>query len=212
MSRLKSFAVVIVLALIGTIFLAGGLGSTLNHTMTTATCEACGMEVEKSDISSSLVVASDQTDHWACCPICADVIALYYQDAEIQAECFACGKEIDVHLKDGQISYVDYSGNKEFIKIIAGGACMKNKLVCSSACAQTVHETYEWASDIQEKNLKEALAVGNTKLETMTVSYRPISIPALNYLMIAVSVVLLSMTPIAWKLMNKKPRPNLPNE
>ena len=209
---MKSFSVVVAFLLIGTIFLVGGVGATLNRTNTTATCEACGMEIEKSDISSSLVVSSDLTEHWACCPICADVVALYYQDSEIQAKCFACGGEIDVHLKDGQISYVDYSGNKEFIKVLVGGVCMKNKLVCSSACAQTVHQSYGWAEDVPEKSLQEALVVGNNKLQTMTVGYRPISIPTLNYLIIATGVVLLAMAPIAWKLMNKNPKTQIPTE
>ena len=202
-NELKSLSVVIVVAVIGLIFLAGGVGATLNRTMTTAACEACGMEVEKTDVSSLRVVSSDGGEHWACCPICADVIGLYYVDAEIQGQCFACGQDIDIHLEDSQLSYVEFSGNKEFIKVLLGGMCMKNKLVCSGACAQSVHQSYEWAADIPEKTLQEALMIGNTKLETMTVGYRPISIPALSYVVMGTGVALLAAAPVAWKLMNK---------
>ncbi|MFX1342728.1 MAG: hypothetical protein ACFFAL_08515, partial [Promethearchaeota archaeon] len=190
----------------GLIFLAGGVGATLNRTMTTAACEACGMEVEKTDVSSLRVVSSDGGEHWACCPICADVIGLYYEDAEIQGECFACGQDINIHLEDSQLSYVEFSGNKEFIKVLLGGMCMKNKLVCSGACALSVHQSYDWAADIPEKTLEEALMIGNTKLATMTVSYRPVSIPALNYMLIGTGAALLVAAPIAWKLMNRSPK------
>lgn len=205
-NELKSLSVVIVVAVIGLIFLAGGVGATLNRTMTTVACEACGMEVEKTDVSTLLVVSSDGGEHWACCPICADVIGLYYKDAEIQGHCFACGNDIAVHLEDSQLSYVEFPGNKEFIKVLLGGMCMKNKLVCSGACAQSVHQSYEWAADIPEKTLQEALMIGNTKLETMTVSYRPTSIPALNYALIGIGVALLAAAPIAWKLMSRGPK------
>ena len=187
---MKSFSVALSLVLIGTIFLVGGVSATVNRTMTTATCEACGMEIEKSDISTLLVTAADQTEHWACCPICADVIALHHQDAEIQGKCYACGNEVIVHIEDTQLSYIEYSGNKEFIKILVGGSCMKNKLVCSGACAQSVHESYEWAANVPDKSLPEALTIANGKLESMTVGYRPVSIPALNYALIATSAVL----------------------
>lgn len=200
---MKSLSVVIVVAVIGVIFLVGGVGATLNRTMTTAICEACGMEVGKADFSSLRVVSSDGAEHWACCPICGYVVGLYYEDAEIQGQCFACGQDIDIHLEDRQLSYVQFSGNKEFIKVLLGGMCIKNKLVCSGACAQSVHESYEWAADIPEKTLQEALMIGNTKLATMTVSYRPISIPALNYVLIGIGAALLVAAPIAWKLMNK---------
>lgn len=202
---MKSFAVVLALVLIGTIFLVGGVSATVNRTMTTATCEACGMEIEKSDISTLLIIASDQTEHWACCPICADVIALHHQDAEIQSKCYACGNEVIVHIEDTQLSYIEYSGNKEFIKVLVGGSCMKNKLVCSGACAQSVHESYEWAANVPDKSLQEALTIANGKLESMTVGYRPVSIPTLNYALIATSVVLLAAAPIAWKFLNKRP-------
>ena len=200
---MKSLPMVIVVAVVGLIFLVGGVGATLNRTMTTAVCEACGMEVEKTDVSTLRVVSSDGEEHCACCPICADVIGLYYENAEIQAQCFACGEDIGIHLEDSQLSYVEFSGNKEFIKVLLGGMCMKNKLVCSGACAQSVHQSYEWAADVPEKTLQEALMIGNTKLQTMTVSYRPISIPALNYALMGIGAVLLAAAPIAWKLVNK---------
>jgi len=164
------------------------------------------MEIEKADISSLLVVSSDGAEHWACCPICADVVGLYYEDAEVQGQCFACGQDINVILENSQLSYVEFSGNKEFIKVLVGGMCMKNKLVCSGACAQSVHQSYGWAADVPEKTLQEALMMGSTKLQTMTVGYRPTSIPALNYVLIGTGATLLAATPIAWKLMNKAPK------
>jgi len=208
---LKNLSIVVVVAIIGLIFIGGGVGATVNRTMTTIVCEACGMEIEKADVSTLRVVSVDGAEHWACCPICADVVGLYYENAVIQGQCFACGQEIKVHLENSQLSYVDFSGNKEFIKVLVGGLCMKNKLVCSGACAQSVHQSYDWAADIPEKTLQEALMMGSTKLETMTVGYRPLSIPALNYVMIGVGAVLLAAAPITWKLMNKGPKTQAAN-
>jgi hypothetical protein len=111
-----------------------------------------------------------------------------------------------VHLADGQLSFVDFSGNKEFIKVLVGGMCTKNKLVCSAACAQSVHQSYDWAVDVPEKTLQEALVAGNAKLQTMTVGYKPTSIPALNYVLMATGIALLVAAPIAWKFMNKGPK------
>ena len=203
---MKNLSVIVAVTIIGLIFLAGGVGATVNRTMTTIVCEACGMEIEKGDVSTMLVVSADGAEHWACCPICADVVGLYYENAVIQGQCFACGKDISVHLENSQLSYVDFSGNKEFIKVLLGGMCMKNKLVCSGACAQSVHQSYDWAADIPEKTLQEALIMANAKLETMTVGYKPLSIPALNYVMIGVGATLLAAAPIAWKIMNKAPK------
>ena len=208
---MKNIAVVVVVAIIGLIFLVGGVGATLNRTMTTTVCEACGMEIEKADVSTLLVVSADSAEHWACCPICADVIGLYYENAVIQGQCFACGQDIDVHLEDSQLSYLEFSGNKEFIKVLVGGMCMKNKLVCSGACAQSVHQSFDWAADIPEKSLQEALIMGSSKLETMTVGYKPLSIPALNYVMIGIGTTLLVAAPIAWKLANRSSKPQAAN-
>ncbi|MCW4054335.1 MAG: hypothetical protein NWE84_05375 [Candidatus Bathyarchaeota archaeon] len=203
---MKNLPVVFIIAIIGLIFLVGGVGATVNRNITTIVCEACGMEIEKADVSTLLVVSADGAEHWACCPICADVVGLYYENAVIQGQCFACGQDIDVHLEDSQLSYVEFSGNKEFIKVLVGGNCMKNKLVCSGACAQSVHQSYDWATDIPEKSLQEALMMGSAKLETMTVGYKPLSIPALNYVMIGIGTTLLVAAPIAWKLVNKGPK------
>lgn len=200
---MKGLSIVAILAVVGVIFLIGGVAAALNRTLTTARCEACGMEVVKTDVSTQRVVSSDGEEHWACCPICGFVVGLYYEDAEIQGQCFACGQDVDVHLEASQLSYVEFSGNKEFIKVLVGGMCMKNKLVGSAACAQAVHQSYEWATDVPEKTLQEALMIGNNKLTTMTVGYKPISIPALNYVLIGTGVVLLAAAPITWKLMNK---------
>jgi hypothetical protein len=200
---LKNLSVLIVVTIVGLIFLLGGVGATVNRTMSTTVCEACGMEIEKVDVSTLLVVSDDGGEHWACCPICADVIGLYYENAVIQGECFACGQDIKMHLENSQFSYIEFTGNKEFIKVLVGGMCMKNKLVCSGTCAQSVRQSYNWAADIPEKSLQEALVMGSVKLETMTVGYKPLSIPALNYVMIGIGATLIAAVLIAWKLTNK---------
>jgi hypothetical protein len=66
-----------------------------------------------------------------------------------------------------------------------------------------VHQSYDWATNIPEKTLREALGIGDAKLQTMTVGYKPTSLPALNYILIGVGVVLIASTPVVWKVTKK---------
>ena len=142
----------LIITLIGVIFLVGGAGTTINRTMATAACEACGMEIQKEDVSSFLILSSDEAEHWGCCPICGMVEAIYYSDSELQGQCFSCGKPIVMNFKDGELSWLDFSGNSEFIRVVLGGSCMTNKLTCSPACSSAIRLAYDWASNVPEKN------------------------------------------------------------
>lgn len=183
---------VVALGLIGVIFLAGGVGATFSRTMTTASCEACGMEIEKADASSFLVLSSDGSEHWACCPICGMIVAIYYSDSELQGECFSCGEPIVMNFRDGELSWLDFSGNSEFIRVLLGGSCMTNKLASSTACSSAIRLSYDWASNIPEKTLQESANMAETKLSSFTIAYRPIKIPLLNYALIGIGISLLS--------------------
>lgn len=194
----------LIIALVGMIFLAGGVGATINQTMTTVACEACGMEIEKADLSTLLVVSSDGTEHWGCCPICAMVEAIYYENSELQGQCLACGKPIDMTFRDGELAWLDFSGNSEFIRVLLGGSCMKNKLTCSPACASAVRQSLDLASTVPEKTLQESVGIARTKLSALTVAYRPTKISSLNYALMGIGAVLIAFAPITWKIMQKR--------
>ncbi len=190
--------------MIGVIFLVGGAVATINRTLATAACEACGMEIEKEDVSSFLILTSDETEHWACCPICGMVEAIYYNNSEVNGQCFSCGKPIVMNFQDGELSYLDFSGNSEFIRIILGGSCMTNKLTCSTACSGAIRLAYDWASTVPEKTLQESVNIANTKLSSFTIGYKPTKIPLLNYALVGIGISLILISFIAMILQKQK--------
>jgi len=204
--NVKTNYVVLVIALIGVIFLAGGVGATISRTMTTVACEACGMEIEKADSSTFRVESSDGSEHWGCCPICAMVEGIYYNDSQLDGQCFACGKAIGMTFSDGELAWLDFSGNSEFIRVLLGGSCMKNKLTCSTACSNAIELSYDWAATAPEKTLQESTEIARTKLSSLTVAYRPTKIPALNYALIGIGIALISIAPLTWKIMQSRPK------
>ncbi|MBY9013835.1 MAG: hypothetical protein KGD70_15790 [Candidatus Lokiarchaeota archaeon] len=195
---------VLIIALIGIIFLAGGAGATINRTMATVACEACGMEIEKEDASSFLIVSSDGAEHWGCCPICGMVEAIYYNNSELQGQCFSCGKPIGLNFTDGELSWASFSGNSEFIRVILGGSCMTNKLTCSTACSTAISLSYDWASNVPQKTLQESANIAETKLSSFTIAYRPTKIPLLNYALIGIGISLISVALIALIIQKRK--------
>ncbi len=76
---------------------------------------------------------------------------------------------------------------------------MKNKLTCSGSCATSIRQTYDWASDLPTKSLQESTGMARNKLSTMTVAYRPTKIPALNYALIGIGIVLTGAASLMWR-------------
>lgn len=197
--KLNTKVVVITIFVIGAIFLIGGVGATLNKTQKTAACEACGMEVIKTDSSTFRVVSSDGEEHWACCAICAMIEGIYYTNSEVHGECFSCGSKVVIVFRESELAWLDFSGNNEFVKVLFGGSCMKNKLTCSGSCATSIRQTFDWASDLPTKSLQESTGMARNKLSTMTVAYRPTKIPALNYALIGIGIVLTGAASLMWR-------------
>jgi hypothetical protein len=113
------------------------------------------MEVIKTDSSTFRVVSSNGEEHWACCTICAMIEGIYYTNSEVHGECFSCGSEVVIVFREAELAWLDFSGNNEFVKVLFGGSCMKNKLTCSGSCTTSVRQTYDWASDLPTKSVQE---------------------------------------------------------
>jgi hypothetical protein len=190
------------LALIGIIFLAGGVATSLGVTSSKATCEACGMIVDKDDISALKIVLQDGSEHWGCCPICAEVVGLYYVNDEINAKCFVSGTPIKIVIENGNFSSASATPATGEVMVVAGGACAKNKIVASQTYAEQVKNTYDWASNASIKTVPQSFVAASTKLSDVTPSTELPSIPAVNYIMIGVGVVLLAAAPLSFKLLN----------
>jgi len=191
------------LVLIGIIFLAGGVATSLGGASSKATCEACGMIVDKDDISALKIVLPDGAEHWGCCPICAEVVGLYYVNSEIQAKCFVSGTPIKIIIENGNFSSASATPATGEVMVVVGGACAKNKIVASQTFAEQMKTTYDWASSASIKTVPQSFVAASTKLSDVTPSTELPSIAAINYIMIGVGVALLAAAPVSFKLLNK---------
>jgi hypothetical protein len=191
------------LVLIGIIFLAGGVATSLGTASSKATCEACGMTVDKDDISALKIVLQDDSEHWGCCPICAEVVGLYYVNSEIYAKCFVSGTPIKIIIENGNFSSASATPATGEVMVVVGGACAKNKIVASQTFAEQMKTTYDWASSASIKTVPQSFVAASTKLSDVTPSTELPSIPAINYIMIGVGVALLAAAPVSFKLLNK---------
>jgi len=191
------------LVLIGIIFLAGGVATSLGGASSTATCEACGMIVEKGGISALKIVLQDGSEHWGCCPICAEVVGLYYVNTEIHAKCFVSGTPIKIIIENGNFSSATTTPATSEVMVVVGGSCAKNKIVASQTYAEQVKNTYDWASNASIKTVPQSFVAASTKLSDVTPSAETPSIPAVNYIMMGIGATLLAAAPISFKLLNK---------
>ncbi len=186
------------LAIVGAVFLTGGVSAYFTKVGTTVVCEACGMEIRKDDPSTFTISTGTRTCY-GCCPICALMIGIYYENASISCECLACGKDIAMGIVNGNLSSVTPTGDMFNVSVVFGMACIKNKIVCCDDCANTVRNTYEWAKDLPVITLKQAFNRAKAKVPTTTISPREIRIPELTYALLGAGIVLIASSPIAWK-------------
>jgi len=200
----KEILISSLLAIIGIVFLVGGASAFFIKSGTTVVCEACGMEIERDDPSKFQVVCAGEP-HFACCPVCGLVVGIYYINSSVEGQCFACGRVITVSIINENLSSVTPTGGAYNVSMIFGQMCMKNKMVCSNNCANTVKNSYEWAADLPVKTMDQTFSIAKIKYQQMTVGYKPLSIPMLTYVLVAVGIILLLLSPASWALMKRRP-------
>ncbi len=194
----------LLIAVAGVILLIGGASSYLVKSGSAVACEACGMEIAKDDISTIRIVSEGGKTHWACCPVCAMVMALYYENATLQVGCFSCGEDVAIEFAEGNITSISPSDGTYNVTMVFGMSCMKNKLVCSNECADDVRTEYDWASGLPTKTMGQTLSIAESKYSQFTVGYKPIEVPAITYGLIVGGVALLVIAPLEWILVEKK--------
>lgn len=194
----------VLIAICGVILLIGGASSYVVKSGSTAACEACGMEITKNDISTIKIVSKAGETHWACCPVCAMVVSLYYENATLHASCFGCGENVTIEFVTGNITLINPSDGMYNVTMIFGMSCMKNKLVCSNECANNVKTGYDWATGLPTKTMGQTLGIAQSKYSQFTVGYKPIEVPAITYGLIIGGVVLLVVSPLEWILVEKR--------
>jgi len=200
----KEIIIPSLLAIIGLVFLIGGVSAFFVKSGTTVVCEACGMEIQRDDPSKFQVICAGES-HFACCPVCALVVGIYYINSSVEGQCFSCGTPITITVLNEKLSSVAPTGVTYNVSMVFGQMCMKNKLVCSNNCANTVKNTYDWATDLPVKTTNQTFSIAETKYQQMTVGYKPLSIPMLTYVLIAIGIISLLLSPTSWVLMKRRP-------
>lgn len=202
----KEILIPLLIAVLGVIFLAGGASAYITKSATTTVCEACGMEIEKDDPSTYSILSSDQTVHYGCCPICAQIVGIYYNNSEVNGKCFACSRAITLTIQNGNLTATSPTGSAYNVSVVFGAMCMKNKIVCSNACAESVRGTYDWAADLPLKTTVQSFGIAKTKYSQFTIGYKPITIPNLVYGLIGSGIILLALAPVSWAVMKRRYR------
>jgi len=187
------------------IFLVGGASAYFAKSGTTALCEACGMEIKKEDASTFSILSTDGETHYSCCPVCALIVGIYYDNATAYGDCFACEEEITFSVANQNLTSVTPTGGIYNISMVFGMMCMKNKIVCSNDCAATVKNSYDWAADLPMKSAQQTFAIAKMKYADFTIGYKPIEVPMLTYALIGTGVGLIVSAPLASTFMKKRP-------
>ena len=204
----NSVLVASVLALIGVVFLAGGLGASFNLVSNTVKCEMCGMTISKTDISTIQVVTSDGATHWACSPICASELAIYYKTDTIDAKCYVSGRSIQIKVDNGNITSVTVtpSSSQDDVSVVMGGTAMDTwKFVSTQAYANQLLQTYSSNPNATDNTLMQTFMMAQKMFGMKTPSYEPVQIPTINYALAITGVGCLCVAPISWRLL-KKPK------
>lgn len=199
----KEVLIPFLLAIIGIIFLAGGTSAYFVRSGTTAVCEACGMEIQKDD-PSTFSTASDGETHYGCCPVCALIIAIYYNNATVYGNCFACGQEITFSIVNGSLTSVTPTGGTYNVSMVFGMMCMKNKIVCSNDCANTMKNSYGWATDLPLKTAQQTFGIAAMKYAEFSVGYKPLAVPTLTHALIGIGIGLIVSAPLCWMLIKRR--------
>ena len=195
----------IIIALVGVILLSGAAATYVSKASSTTVCEACGMEIPKDD-TSTITIASDSAGdtHYACCPVCAMVVSIYYENATLKAQCFSCGENITITFAAQNITSVNPTDDNHNVTMIFAMACEKNKFVCTNTCAGNIKTTFEWARDLPMKTVPQTYSIALSKLATFTVGYKPVQVPTITYLLAGAGAVLLVTSPLEWALVERR--------
>lgn len=197
----------LLIVVVGIILLVGGASTYIAKSSSIATCEACGMEITREDISTIKVLSESGETHWACCPVCAMIVSMYYQNATLYGHCFSCNENITITFERENITSINPLGGTYNVTMVFGMGCMKNKLVCSNECASNVKAGYSWASELPTKTMNQTFDIAQSKYAQFTVGYKLIQTPTITYGLITAGSILLVVAPLEWILVEKRKTP-----
>ena len=202
MNRKK--ALPIMLAIVGLIFLSGGVAAYYGRTGRAAACEACGMEVERTDPSTFTIATPDGATRYGCCPMCSLMIGIHYKNAAITGRCFECGKAIGINILNSDLTGATPVGPQYNVSIVLGKSCVTRKIFCSSTCAYKVKTSQDWAKDLPIVPLATSFGTAKENVPKFTIIPRQVRIPEISYILIGLGLVLVASSPVSWMLLRRK--------
>ena len=202
----------ITLATVGLILFSGGVAAYYMRAGRSASCEACGMEVERTDPSTFTIHAPDGVVRYGCCPMCSLMIGIQLRDAVIIGRCFECGKDVKVNILNGNLSDVTPAGAPYSVSVILGESCVTRKIVCSVACAQRVKSRQGWASDLPAISLATAFQRAKERIPQFSIVPRQVRVPQTVCILVGLGAALLVTSPISWKFLHRRKEPQEDNE
>ena len=195
----KTLAIPLALLLMGSILSVVGANSYVNES-SVALCMACGMKITKSDPSTLVVSSSGQPDQYACCPVCALEVGLYYKNAAISGACISSGQKITFTVKDSVLASVSPST----ALMLAGGSCAKNKLCYDEANATALKTKLDWAAAVPVKTSAQVFDAANTKFATATILPKPNLVSAPSYALLGSGLLIVALAPITWIYLSRR--------
>lgn len=196
--KTKILAALVLLLIGGSLLVVGG--NAYASEASVGLCMACGMKVTKSDPSTLVITSPGQPEQYACCPVCAAQIGLFFKDATIKGTCIASGQPITMTVKDGELS----STSPASACMLAGGSCVKNKLAYDDANAAVLKGRFDWASAVPVKTPSEFFATAKAKLTTMTLSVKPATISASVLAMLGAGSLFVAAAPVAYVVIGRR--------
>ena len=201
----NSVLVVSLLALIGIIFLVGGVAASAYTISNTVRCEVCGMSMNKNSITTVKVITPNGVTHWACDPLCAAEEALYYKTSTIEGKCYVSGRSIQIDVVNGNIvsATVTPSSSKDDVSVVVSGNSMADyKFVSTQADANQLMQKYSGHPTDTDFTLPQMLAMGGNMFMG-TPTYKPVQLSTFDYALLIVGIALICASPVSWKVLKK---------
>ena len=203
----KELWIPLILTLMGVIFLGAAASTYFIRGETVAACKACGMEVDKKDISVFRILTKDGNTNYACCPVCALAIGIYHMDTAVEGLCYQCGKEITIKIANGELSTITPVGQDYNVSMVFGKACTKNKLVCSTRCGQELVRTQQWASELPIVSIQKAYSTAKAKIPEFKMTPGKIEATVLTYALAGIGSSFMVAAAVSWRLQKSKTVP-----
>ncbi len=189
---------------VGFILVSMGMAASYVRAQETSACDACGMEIKKTDPTVFTIRTADGAEHYGCCPVCALSMAIYYDNTAVTTECATCGESIEITIRNQTITGYKPNDVQHNVSMVFGKACLSNRMVCSGACAETLKTTNTGMAEFPVKTLQETYSMAKAKIPTLSINTKNIQTPTVTLAVFGTGGALIILAPVLWLLLNRR--------